>query len=76
MAYDVESGIQSTPQSAEPSLAEAVVPVPVEVLEYVATSLLDFEALWQNEAGSTTLLDSPRRKLLLFDVVESIVNLL
>jgi hypothetical protein len=43
-------------------LAQAVVPVPAEVLGHVAASLQDFEALWQNEAGSATLLDGPRRK--------------
>ncbi|KFZ16902.1 hypothetical protein V501_02015 [Pseudogymnoascus sp. VKM F-4519 (FW-2642)] len=45
-------------------LAHAVVPVPAEVLGHVAASLQDFEALWQNDAGSTTLLNGPRRFLM------------
>ncbi|CAG8950595.1 hypothetical protein HYFRA_00002804 [Hymenoscyphus fraxineus] len=45
-------------------LSEALVPVPAEVLAHVAVSMPDFEALWQNDAGSVTLLDGPRRFLM------------
>ncbi|KAL7932934.1 hypothetical protein V8C35DRAFT_305856 [Trichoderma chlorosporum] len=42
-------------------LAPPIVPVPAWVLDCVAASLEDFEALWRNDAGSATLLDGPRR---------------
>ena len=50
-------------------LAQAVVPIPVEVLGHVVASLQDFKALWQNDAGSTTLLNGLRRKCAFFTVV-------
>lgn len=67
LTVDASLTILSTP--AEPylnkdrlRLSDDVVPVPSAVLSYVASSLEDFEASWQSEAGGATLLEGPRRK--------------
>ncbi|KAL3427652.1 hypothetical protein PVAG01_01161 [Phlyctema vagabunda] len=45
-------------------LARTSIPVPSEIISLVAISLEDYEALWQNDAGSTSLLEEPRRFLM------------
>ena len=43
-------------------LAHTVGSIPLELIMHMTESPQDFEAVWQNNAGSATLLDSPRRK--------------
>ncbi|KAL2062433.1 hypothetical protein VTL71DRAFT_6699 [Oculimacula yallundae] len=38
--------------------------IPFELITHMAESPHDFQAVWQNNAGSSTLLDSPRRLLI------------
>ncbi|RDW56689.1 hypothetical protein BP6252_14041 [Coleophoma cylindrospora] len=45
-------------------LAKTGIPVPRLALEQVAVSLEDFEALWQNDAGSVSILREPLRFLM------------